>query len=462
MTTQYGEDTSTGSAGYGDLHPAMQRHLDSLSQHVDNATTSYGAQPFETNPAPSVEHVPNMNMGAPAAGTATPVANTAQAAGQLPNQTAMQGASAGGSADTNAAHTANQTPKPSEAVGGVPNTPPPNIDTSDIDAIGQEANHDTATMAQQHQAQLAQQQAQQAQQISNSGGNPSNLALAGNQVNVPGFNGDQINNARQIIQNGLQRGMSRQDIETAVMAGLTESSLHNLNGGDRDSLGLFQMRPSQGWGSAQQVMDPNYEISKFYDTLAGTDHTGMTPWQAAQAVEKSAFSDGSNYQAQYANAQKLVDYLTMEQPQGKVAAPTMAANGSLNWISQNTNKYLDYDHWYGAQCVDLYDFYTTGFVGGSAPMVGTADEIWNNHDPRAYTQIDRSQRPQMGDVAIWAKGGYTPGSHVGIILGDNGDGTVKTLSNNATAAGPNGASAIVNLSKTALLGYLRPNRLMGA
>jgi len=256
--------------------------------------------------------------------------------------------------------------------------------------------------------------------------------------------------------------MSRQDIETAVMAGLTESSLHNINYGDRDSLGLFQQRTSQGWGSPGQIMDPNYAIGKFYDTLASTNHAGMTPWQAAQAVQRSAFGDGSNYQDNYARAQQLVDSLTQEQPQGKAAAPTMKANGSLQWISQNTNKYEDYDGWYGAQCVDLYDFYTTGFVGGQAPMVGTADEIWYNHDPRAYTQIDRGQAPNMGDVAIWGKGGNTPMSHVAIIIGDNGDGTLKTLSNNATSSGNRGNSAIVNISKAALLGYLRPNRLMGA
>lgn len=468
MTTQYGEDTSSGTTGYG-LHPALQRHLDGLADHLSNnspaPTTTYNAHPFENNPAPTQDpsatpdHVPV--MGTPAtSGTNSSVAPDNASANILPSQSAMQGASVAGSADTNHALGAGSNPEkinPIQAPAGNvdPNAPQHGIDTSDIDEIGRTANTNQAQIMQMRQAQMA-------QQTTNSGGLPANGTLQlGNGTSVPGFDNDQVNNARSIIQNGLQRGMSRADIETAVMTGLTESSLRNVQGGDRDSLGLFQQRPSQGWGNPDQIMDPNYAAGKFYDTLASTNHAGMTPWQAAQAVQRSAFSDGSNYFAQYNNAKRLVDSLTQEQPQGKVSSPQMKPNGSLSWITQNTNKYEDYDGWYGAQCVDLYDFYTTGFVGGQAPMVGTADEIWNNHDSRAYTQIDRNQTPGMGDVGVWGKGGWTPGSHVGIIIGDNGDGTVKVLSNNSTALREQGNSAITNISKSSLIGYLRPNRLMG-
>lgn len=468
MTVQYGEDQAT-SPGYG-LHPTLQKHLDDLSQHLQ-PTTAYGSQPFEQNPVqppkpPEVsnpDHIPNMEPQTPnstptiATDTAAPTGTTA---GQIPNQVAMAGATAGGSADTAHSVAPSTDAKPANIqMPGTPNTPQANIDTSDIDNIGRTADTNMSQIASMHRAQ----QAQQGSSMYSPGqASSGNIQLNNGPVNVPGFDGDQVNNAKAIIQQGLARGMSRQDIETAVMTGLTESSLRNIAGGDRDSLGLFQQRPSQGWGSPDQIMDPTYAINKFYDTLAGTGHDGMTPWQAAQAVQRSAFADGSNYQGNYDNAKRLVDALVQQQPQGRVAAPTMAPNGALNWITQNTNKYEDYDGWYGAQCVDLYDFYTTGFVGGQAPMVGYADEIWNNHDPNAYTQIDRSQATQMGDVAVFGRGQYTPFSHVGIILGDNGDGTVKTLSNNATSAGSAGASAIVDISKASLIGYLRPNRLMGA
>jgi hypothetical protein len=271
---------------------------------------------------------------------------------------------------------------------------------------------------------------------------------------VGGLDDEQSNNARTIMAAGKARGMSDGDIQTAIMTSLAESGLRNLNSGDRDSLGLFQQRPSQGWGTPQQVTDPTYAANKFFDGLQGAQ--GATPWQRAQAVQRSAFADGSNYQAQYARSQAIMQSLN----EGARSAPKLGANGSAQWITSNANKYLDYDGKYGAQCVDLYDFYTTGFVGGQAPMVGYAQEIWNNYDQKAYARVAGNQVPQMGDVAVWGAGGNTPNSHVGIIIQDMGNGYVKTLSNNATSIGPQGTSAVVTLSKSALLGYLRPRKLM--
>lgn len=286
-------------------------------------------------------------------------------------------------------------------------------------------------------------------------------SLNGLGMNVPddgssvgGLDGEQSSNARAIMAAGKARGMSDGDIQTAIMTSLAESGLRNLNGGDRDSLGLFQQRPSQGWGTPQQVTDPTYAANKFYDGLAGAQ--GATPWARAQAVQRSAFADGSNYQAQYAKSQQIMQSLN----EGARSAPKLTGNGSASWITSNANKYLDYDGQYGAQCVDLYDFYTTGFVGGQAPMVGYANEIWNNYDQKAYARVANNQVPQMGDVAVWGKGGSTPMSHVGIIIQDLGNGYVKTLSNNATSQGNKGTSAVVTLSKSALMGYLRPRKLM--
>lgn len=271
---------------------------------------------------------------------------------------------------------------------------------------------------------------------------------------LAGLDSEQSSMANTIIKNGKARGLSDGDIQIALMTGLAESGLKNVQYGDRDSLGLFQQRPSQGWGNPDQVMDPNYSSNKFYDSLQGAQ--GNTPWERAQAVQRSAFSDGSNYRAQFDRAQQIMNSYN----EGARAAPKLGANGSAQWITANTNRYLDYDGAYGAQCVDLYDFYTTGFVGGGAPMVGYADEIWQNHDPRAYQQISANQGTQMGDVAVWGKGGATPMSHVGIIIQDMGNGFVKTLSNNATSAGSTGTSAVVTISKANLLGYLRPRKLM--
>jgi TP901 family phage tail tape measure protein len=111
------------------------------------------------------------------------------------------------------------------------------------------------------------------------------------------FSEGQVANARLIANVGKNMGMSVRDIEIGIMTAITESSLINNPGGDRDSVGLFQQRPSQGWGTYAQVSNPTYAATKFFSVLKGiTDRDTMAPWLAAQAVQRSAYSDGSNYQ----------------------------------------------------------------------------------------------------------------------------------------------------------------------
>lgn len=94
----------------------------------------------------------------------------------------------------------------------------------------------------------------------------------------------------QIIAIGKQRGLPPRAWQVAIQAGMTESRLHNLHYGDRDSLGIFQMRPSQGWGSVAQVTDPVYEINKFYDVLLRVPGwETQRPGDSAQDIERSAF-----------------------------------------------------------------------------------------------------------------------------------------------------------------------------
>ena len=271
-----------------------------------------------------------------------------------------------------------------------------------------------------------------------------------------GLDPEQMNNARQIAAIGKQRGLGDNEIQIAIMTALAESEMKNINHGDRDSLGLFQQRPSQGWGSVQQVTDPNYSINKFYDALTKVNYKNMTPWQAAQAVQKSFDPTGSNYQARYAVAQKAFSALTPKQQ-----AAVTGSNDAAGWINANNNKYLDYDGRYGAQCVDLYNFYVSKFVGGDPMMgrVGYAQDIFNNYDSRVMTRYGGNVAGRMGDVAVFRAGGGTPSSHVAIVVGDNGNGTLRVLQANATPRGSAGNSIISNISKATLMGYLRPNRL---
>ena len=95
---------------------------------------------------------------------------------------------------------------------------------------------------------------------------------------------------KRIIEIGKERGLPPRAWQIAIQAGKTESNLANLPYGDRDSLGIFQMRPSMGWGTPQQLNDIDYQINKFYDVLLQVPGwEEMRPGTAAQKVERSAF-----------------------------------------------------------------------------------------------------------------------------------------------------------------------------
>jgi len=104
---------------------------------------------------------------------------------------------------------------------------------------------------------------------------------------------EQINNAAIIYQVGVKMGMSTRDIQIGLITALVESRLVNVNYGDSDSLGLFQQRTSQGWGTPEQIMDPRYAASQFFQHLKslGDKRYQMTMGEAAQAVQRSAFPD---------------------------------------------------------------------------------------------------------------------------------------------------------------------------
>ncbi len=114
-----------------------------------------------------------------------------------------------------------------------------------------------------------------------------------------GLTQEQLNNAfiiaSVIIEECKEAEKSPEDTKRAMIIALAtamqESSLRNLPYGDRDSLGLFQQRPSCGWGSEQQVMDPVYATRKFADALLKTDYVNKEVTEAAQDVQRSAFPD---------------------------------------------------------------------------------------------------------------------------------------------------------------------------
>nr|WP_042366935.1 C40 family peptidase [Streptacidiphilus neutrinimicus] len=119
-------------------------------------------------------------------------------------------------------------------------------------------------------------------------------ASAGSATSVPGLDAPsvQIPLAEQIEATGMAMKVPAYGQTIALATALQESGLRNLAGGDRDSLGLFQQRPSQGWGTPAQIMDPVYASTSFYTHLlkvAGWQQLTLT--EAAQAVQHSAYPD---------------------------------------------------------------------------------------------------------------------------------------------------------------------------
>ncbi|MEZ3160893.1 LysM domain-containing protein [Microbacterium sp. BWT-B31] len=122
-------------------------------------------------------------------------------------------------------------------------------------------------------------------------------------VSVPGLDDEQVAHAQLIIRVARELGVPDRGIVVALASAMQESGLRNLDWGDRDSLGLFQQRPSTGWGTEAEVQDPERATRLFfggpddpngYQTLGLLDIPNwqqMTVTEAAQAVQISAYPD---------------------------------------------------------------------------------------------------------------------------------------------------------------------------
>lgn len=130
-------------------------------------------------------------------------------------------------------------------------------------------------------------------------------------------------------------------------------------------------------------------------------------------------------------------------------APTTLSAKVDAFVKKYNGRYVDFDGWYGAQCHDLVQFYGRDVVKAkfmTTPYTGGAKDVWRTYDTSRYTKVSAASTPRKGDVAIWGYGQY---GHIAIVLGDAGK-SVKVLTQNP------GATKIANLSKSGLLGYIRP------
>ncbi|MFC6342175.1 hypothetical protein ACFP8W_09315, partial [Nocardioides hankookensis] len=120
---------------------------------------------------------------------------------------------------------------------------------------------------------------------------------------------EQAENAALITAVAVDRGMPARAATIALATAYQESKLYNLESGDRDSLGLFQQRPSQGWGTRAEIQDPYYATNAFYDELAKLDgYESMRVTVAAQRVQRSGFPEA--YADHEADARVLASALT--------------------------------------------------------------------------------------------------------------------------------------------------------
>jgi hypothetical protein len=150
------------------------------------------------------------------------------------------------------------------------------------------------------------------------GGVPRILDTSGCTAEVDGHTVEvdleQAENAALITAISIERGLPARAASIALATAYQESKLYNIDYGDRDSVGLFQQRPSQGWGSVAQLTDPVYATNAFYDALQQVDgYDSMEITVAAQEVQRSAYPDA--YADHERDGRALASALTGNSPE---------------------------------------------------------------------------------------------------------------------------------------------------
>ena len=124
-----------------------------------------------------------------------------------------------------------------------------------------------------------------------------------------------------------RRGMPSRAVTVAYATAMQETHLHDPNYGDRDSVGVFQQRPSEGWGPPSKLINPVYASTRFFQALAQVHgYRRMPVYKAAQAVQHSA--DGSAYRQYQAVASRLTPAFTGAAPRGVWCWPGAHGHGT--------------------------------------------------------------------------------------------------------------------------------------
>ncbi|GGL42566.1 C40 family peptidase [Planomonospora parontospora] len=222
---------------------------------------------------------------------------------------------------------------------------------------------------------------------------------------VAGLDAEQGGNAALIVQTGLELGLPARAAVIAVATALQESQLRNLPYGHLDSLGLFQQRPSQGWGTPEQILDPRYAARQFYTRLIAVPGWEQLPLtRAAQAVQRSAFPDA--YARWEPLAQQTVDALTASCvaliPGEQAAAVIAYAQAQLGkpylWGAE------------GPASFDCSGLTMRAYQAAGITIPRVAADQWRHGLPVPPGQ------EQPGDLVFFRMEASGPG-HVGIVIG---------------------------------------------
>lgn len=226
---------------------------------------------------------------------------------------------------------------------------------------------------------------------------------------------EQLRIAGRIIEIGKQRGLPPRAWQIAIQAGKTESNLRNVSHGDRDSLGVFQMRPSMGWGTPAQVTNVDYAINKFYDVLLDVEGwKDMRPGAAAQAVERSAFP------ARYHEVEAMAALLVSKQGEvrGVSGCEQLASAGALGTKAiAYAKEQLGDPYVWGAEGPHTFD--CSGLTQQAWAAAGVQiPRVAQNQYYSGGAKLPINQA-QPGDLVFWGNG-RNPDSvhHVAIYLGD--------------------------------------------
>jgi cell wall-associated NlpC family hydrolase len=257
---------------------------------------------------------------------------------------------------------------------------------------------------------------------------------------IGNWDAEQVGHAATVVTVGTGREVPKYGWVIAVATAMQESSLRNLghlgDGNDHDSLGLFQQRPSMGWGTPAQLTDPRYAAGKFYERLVEVDGwQRMTVTAAAQAVQRSAYPDA--YAKWQTEAEQIVDAVTGKLgitcadggdgmpgegpggiPPGYVLPSDQQQAAAVRFaLAQVGEPYV-----FGAEGPDTWD--CSGLMQKAWAAAGVRIPRVTGDQVRAGVAVGSLAAMEPGDLILipGSNGTMSRPGHVGMYIGLGGDG----------------------------------------